>query len=323
MRSSVVVDRIAHSCGTTKGLVVYANEDGTTDGWCYACGKGVPNPYGDERVVDYKEARERSKDPEEVKLRLDEIGSYKCVDLPSRKLRQANLEKFGIKVGLSEFDGKTPTEVALPYRRGKEIVGYKIKTVGITPGRLWGVGDLRDVDMFGWEEAKNSTSTTLIITEGELDAVAVDRIFELHGKDEYHPAIVSLPSGAGSAGKAILRHLPEIKRRFKNVVLAFDMDAAGEEAVKAAQLLLPDAKRAHLPAKDANDCIVEGKAKAAHKALLWDAKKVTTGKLVMASSIHEAAKIPPTYGELTWPFPTLNRKLRGIRYGETIYVGAG
>lgn len=321
MKNSVVIDRLPHSCGTMKGLVVYADEEGKVDGFCWSCNKYVENPYGEPKVA--KDVEVKHKTQEDIDAEIAEIAGYKCVDVPARKLREANLVKFGVKIGLSERDGKTPNELYFPYRRKGKVVGYKVKTIGVVPSRVWSVGDCKDVDMFGWEEALTSTSPTLIITEGEADAVAVDRIFELHGKNEYHPAIVSLPHGAAQAGKAVLKHLDAIKRRFKNVVLAFDMDEAGEVGVKSVQLLLPDAKRAHLPSKDANACILEGKAKAAYKALLWDAQKARTGKLVMAASVHEAAKVPPTYGELTWPFPYLNKKLRGIRYGETIYVGAG
>ena len=39
--------------------------------------------------------------------------------------------------------------------------------------------------------------------------------------------------------------------------------------------------------------------------------------------IHESARTQAEYGQLTWPFEVLNKKTRGIRYGETIYLGAG
>lgn len=321
MKNSVVIDRLPHSCGTSKGLVVYADEEGKVDGFCWGCRTYIENPYGEPRQA--KDVKIHIKTEEEIAAELAEVASYQTIDLEVRRLRASNMAKFGIKIGLSEKDGKTPVESYFPYRRKGEVVGYKVATIGVTPKKVWSMGDCRDVDMFGWEEAQSSTSPTLIIAEGEFDAVAIDRIFELHGKDEYHPAIVSLPHGAAQAGKAVLRHLDAIKRRYRSVVLAFDMDDAGEAGVKAVQLLLPDAKRAHLPAKDANACILEGKAKAAHKAMLWDAQKPRTGKLVMGSSVHDAAKVAATYGELSWPFPSLNKKLRGIRYGETVYVGAG
>lgn len=318
--TSVVIDRLPHSCGSEKGLVVYANQDGKVDGWCWSCKKYVENPYGEPTQA--KDIVIKVKSPEDIQKEIEEVATYGCMDLPERKLREANLTKFGIKISVSEFDGKTPQEMYFPYKKGNKITGYKVKTLN-KPSKVWSVGDCKDVDLFGWEEAVASASPTLIITEGEADAVAVDRIFELHGKDEYHPAIVSLPHGASQAGKAVVRHLPQIQKKFKTVILAFDMDEAGESAVKSVQLLLPDARRADLPAKDANACIVEGKAKAAFKAMLWDAKKPRTGKLVMAKDIHETAKVAAAYGQLTWPFPSLNKKLRGIRYGETVYIGAG
>jgi twinkle protein len=88
-------------------------------------------------------------------------------------------------------------------------------------------------------------------------------------------------------------------------------------------LVLPSAKSVVLPEKDANDCLIAGKAKAAYTALAYNAVKPKNSRLVYGEDIHDVAREPAKYGDLTWPFPKLNLKTRGIRTGETIYVGAG
>jgi len=47
------------------------------------------------------------------------------VGLPQRKLHAMALGHFGVKVGMSEVDGKTPTVTYFPYTRDGEVVRYK------------------------------------------------------------------------------------------------------------------------------------------------------------------------------------------------------
>ena len=317
------VAKLPHeACGSRHGLQVFAQDDGTVNGYCYKCGTFVANPYGVPKKADELPVPVK-KTPEQIAEEIKEIGGYQTVDIQARKLRAANLSQFGVKVALSEKDGKTPQAMFFPYYRGEELVAYKAKTIGLENNLQWVVGDGKDLDLFNWHNAKKSGAYRLIITEGEADAVAVDRIYELYGKDEYKPAVVSLPYGAGSARKSIQKHLNDIRRLFKEVVLSFDMDEKGRQAVKEVMLLLPDAKDAQLPAKDANDCIKQGVQKAAYKALQWDSAPPKHSSLIFGEAVHEEAKVQAEYGELSWPFASLNKKLRGIRYGETIYIGAG
>jgi len=79
-----------------------------------------------------------------------------------------------------------------------------------------------------------------------------------------------------------------------------------------------------LPEKDPNDCIIKGATAAAHKALAFQAKPPKNTRLVIADDfLHTAAREPTPYGELTWPYPRMNKFLRNIRLGTTIYIGAG
>jgi len=155
------------------------------------------------------------------------------------------------------------------------------------------------------------------------DAVAVNSIFKLYGKEEYFPAIVSIPYGAGRAHVCLQKHAKEIRRLFKDVILCFDNDEPGQLAVEKSMLVLPQAKSVILPEKDANECLMKGRAKAAYNALAFQAESPKNTRLVFGEQIHESAREQANYGELSWPFETINKKTRGIRYGETIYIGAG
>lgn len=315
--------KIPHSCGTKDALQVFAQDDGTLDGFCYACKTWVPNPLGgDKRLNDIPKAERIGKSADEIAAEIAEIAECEAVDLPDRRLRGATLEKFGIKVGLSEKDGKTPTFLFFPYTKSGLLVGYKSRL--IEAKRLWSVGDLKGCDLFGWEQAKRSGATRLVVTEGELDACALDRIFEIYEKEEYKhtiPAIVSLPAGAGCASKVLAKHMAEINKLFKEISFCFDDDEPGRKALADACALFPLATSINLPCKDANACLMEGKGKEAYQAAKWKASTPKNSSLVTLDSVWEKAKEPAAFG-VSWPWKHVTDVTRGIRTGETIYIGA-
>ena len=321
---SQVIDRIANkdgSCKTKRGLIVYAEEDGSVNGFCFACNTYVEHPYGkDIKLSDIPKKPEKT--PEDIQEEINEVLSYPTVDVRERKLRAASLEAFGVKIGLSERDGVTPTDMNFPLTREGNLVGFQVKGLGGS-GKVWAIGDCKDVDLFNWENAKRSGARKLIITEGMADSVAVHSIFSLYGKPEYMPAIVSIPYGAGRAHICLQKQAKEIKRLFKDIVLCFDNDKPGQEAVQRCMLVLPEAKSVILPEKDANDCLMKGRGKAAYNALSFQAEAPKNTRLVTASLIHEKAREPAKWGELSWPWDKMNNDQRGIRLGETIYLGAG
>jgi twinkle protein len=319
---SQVIARMPHSCGTKRGLIVYADGEGKIDGFCFSCNTYIEHPLGDDKKELKDLPPRREKTLEEIQAEITEILSYPTVDVRERKLRANSLEDFGVKIGLSEYDGVTPSEMYFPLTRNGDIVGFQVKSLGAYK-RVWSVGDCKDVDLFNWENAKRSGARRLIITEGMADAVAVNSIFKLYGKEEYFPAIVSIPYGAGRAHVCLQKHAKEIRRLFKDVILCFDNDEPGQLAVEKSMLVLPQAKSVILPEKDANECLMKGRSKAAYNALAFQAEHPKNTRLVTAEIIHEKAKEPAKWGELSWPWEQMNEDQKGIRLGETIYLGAG
>ena len=318
----VCLDKLPHSCGTRKGLQVFADDEtGKVNGWCFSCQTFVANPYGKEVMAEDLDLPE-PKSEAQIQEEIAEISGYQVLDVKARKLRAADLVEFNIKVAVDEEDGITPTTMYFPMTKGGKRTGYYAKTLS-KPSHTWAIGDVKKADLFGWDKAKSSGAYRLIITEGLEDAVSVKKLYTMHGKEEYQPAVVSLPNGVNSVRSSIQPVMDEIKRSFREVILCFDDDDAGHRATEEAMMLLPFAKVVILPCKDANDCLIEGKGKAAFKSLSFDAHVPKNTRIVMGDELHEAAREPTPYGELTWPFQTLNKLLRGIRYGETIYLGSG
>lgn len=320
---SKCIYRLPHSCGSSKGLQVFAKDDGGVDGYCFSCKTYIADPYGEPRRAEDIPASANVKTPEEEAAEMAEISSYGVVDLPDRMLRASSLDYYGIKIGLSEQDGKTPSFHYYPYYKDGTLVSFKVRL--IEGKRFWSVGNQRDVDLFGWQQAVSSGARRLIITEGELDAVALHRILEMHGNAKYQPpAVVSLPHGAAAAGRDLAKLASKIRKHFKEISFCFDCDDdAGAMATEDACKVFPEATVITLPSKDANQCILDGNTKAAYSSAVFNASKHKNSRLVWGEDIHEEARTPTPRGELTWPWHGIDQATRGIRLGETIYIGAG
>lgn len=317
---TICVEKLPHSCGSRNGLQVF-EEDGVYTGYCFSCGTYIPDPYED-KPKGYKPKIFR-KSAEEIQAELEEIQEYSVVDLPERRLRKSSLEYFNIKIGLSETDGITPVTHYYPYYRKGVLQGYKVRL--IENKKMWAIGSTRDVDLFGWDQAVKAGGKKLIICEGEMDAVALYQICKDVNAGtayaKYDPAVVSVPHGAASAARDLAKYLPEIRKTFKEIVLVFDNDKAGEKAVEEVLKIIPDVKVATVPGKDVNDCLIQGKSRAVYQAIQFNAAKPKNTRLVNARDLFQDAKKAPEWG-VPWPWKHVTEATRGIRLGETIYIGA-
>lgn len=315
------VEKIKHSCGA-HALQIFQQDNGTYDGFCFSCGKHEADPYED-RPAGYKPTV-ILKTQEEIQAELEEIRDYQTIGLPERKLRKESLEYFDVKIGVSQEDGTTPYSVYFPYYKDRELIGYKARI--LEPKRMWAVGTTKNADLFGWEQAVATGAKRLFITEGEFDAIALYQIFKDEAKGtkyaDYNPAIVSLVSGAGSAKRDIPSRIKDIRHHFKEIVLVFDMDGPGKLAAAEVARVVPDVMIATLPAKDVNECLIEGRSKACHAACQFKADKPKNSRIIAGSSLHESAKELPKLG-FSWPWSHITKTTRGLRLGETIYLGAG
>lgn len=315
------VEKIPHSCGSKSGLQVFLQDDGTYDGFCFACGTYVADPYKD-KPANYRPVVNK-KSAEEVEQEMREIASLPSKALTDRKLKASTLEYFGVKTALSEEDGETVVAHYYPYTKQGKIVAYKARLV--ENKKMWAVGSMKETDLFGWDSAIATGAKKLFVTEGELDAMSLYQICTDHNKgtqyENYLPAVVSIPNGAGGAAKDLLRNLSKIREHFREIVLVFDMDAPGRDAVEKVLKAIPDCVVAHLPAKDANECLVQGRSKACYNAVVFNASKPKNTRLVNAKDLFEEAKKAPDMG-VPWPWKHITEVTRGIRKGETIYIGA-
>ena len=207
-----------------------------------------------------------------------------------------------------------------PYHNhaGNEVVGTKVRNVATK--EFYSTGDLSTAGLFG-QQSFAAGGKYITITEGELDALAVNEMFD--GK---WPA-VSIRSGAAAAVKDIKASL-EYLETFDNVVICFDTDEAG---TKAAQAVLPlfsprKARVCTLPLKDAGDMLKANKVREFTRCW-WDAKAFKPEGVVSLSDTGVWDKFLKRGTEEVTPLPksfgSLNAMMNGgIAAGEVTVIGA-
>lgn len=278
-------------CGSSDANGLYA--DGSA--YCHKCHWYTPTTG--EGYVDV----ERSTDTKFI--------DGESLALPNRGLTQATCEHWGYQVG--EYKGEA-CHIANYRDENGHLVAQKIRR----PNKQFAVvGQGRDMPLYGMWMAKDDRS--LVITEGEIDALSVSQAFG----NKY--STVSLPNGAQSAVKAIQKHY-EWLSRFQKIVLCFDNDEPGEKATEEVAALFPPGKVfvMKLPSKDANDCLKAYGAEVITKAY-WQAKEWRPDGIRKAQELREEVLNPIEVESVPYPYSGLNEKLGGLRIGEMITLTAG
>lgn len=317
---SKCVEKIPHeACGSSDALQVFQEANGKFTGYCFSCGTYVENPYGDKEPT----RSVKVKSDAEIEEELKEIRSYSATHISERRLNRLTLDHFGVKVGYSRSDGHTPEVLYFPYTKSGGTIGYKARL--LPHKKFWVVGSIRNCDFFGWEAAKVSGSKRLYVTEGEIDALTVWQVLTKKQRgtqwEDNVPAVVSLPSGVSAAKLFIASKAKEL-RSFSEVVFLFDNDEPGQKGVEAALNAYPTGKKVEYPGKDPNEALVKGHERALVNALLFKIEVPKNTRIVSLDDLVEDAIKPVPMG-IPFPFKGLTELTRGLRMGETYYLGAG
>ena len=315
-----VVEKLPHlACGSSNALQTWV-ENGKYSGYCFSCGVIVKDPYeGKELPV------VRIKSQLEIDAELATVKNCPFVPLAHRSIPIADWKHFGVRQGVSEYDGVSPNVIFHPYTRGGKVVAYKVKL--LNKKVMWWIGENDGCDLYNWMKAVKAGGMTLYITEGEEDAIALRSILQTMQRGTDYAgadiAVVSLPGGIHSAIQAISPHLADINKIWKKVVLAFDNDEEGRKGAKEVKSkILPHAEIAILPAKDANACLRNGLLKATRDACVFQASKPVGTTLLRVSELEEEALEEVVWGK-SYPWDGLTDLTYGQRKGELIAVGAG
>lgn len=179
-------------------------------------------------------------------------------------------------------------------------------------------GNLKKAGLYGqhlWNDRRS-----IIITEGELDALSVSQ-----AHDHKYP-VVSIPNGAQGAVAALQRSYDYLCE-FEKIVIMFDMDDVGIQAAKDCADILPPDKVLIATLlggyKDPNEAIVAGDPGAIIDAF-WRAKPYRPDGIVASSDLLDTLMEDDEFDGVPYPWHSMNEKTGGgLRQNELVVVTAG
>ena len=307
--------KMHHSC-----IQCESSDGASTDdkGWthCFSCGAHYrqDKDNSNQSVFDVMQSTNRidnCMDQPSPALILPQ-GSFTAIT--SRKISEKTCKLYGYSVA------RHPTYGLCHYAQCRDQRNNHVAThirINDPKGFRW-VGQSKGVQLFGQHLGSDGT---LIITEGELDAMSIYEC--LNDAERQRTVVASVTSGTGSVTFNIRDNLHWIQG-FDRVVLFFDQDEAGSKAqTHAADLIGLNVRTVEgFPYKDASDAWVSDDG-AAIKLAITKAKSFThdwllpCNELDLSSIDHQAKAIP-------LPWQSWNDATNGgMRPGEIWLIGAG
>jgi len=283
------------------------NNDGSAK--CFNCSKFFIDYEASTEGIDITQKEEKPK------REILSLGQFD--DIPERKLSRNTCQAYNVKV-IKGNEGIVRHIYPL-YDEEDNEVAQKIRNCADKSFDIR--GDFKRATLFGQSLFKAGSARYITVTEGELDAMAA---YQMTGSKYPCVSIRSGSSGASKDFKAQMEYLES----FDNVVICFDQDSAGKEAVKSVcKLLTPGkVKIMSMPLKDASDMLVSNRS-GEFLQCFWDSEKYIPSGIVNVSknkdkflkSIKELKEI----SFIPYPWKGLNIKLDGINLGTLITLTAG
>jgi twinkle protein len=243
--------------------------------------------------------------------------------LTKRGLTSETIRKFGYFVG--GFKGQS-VQVAPYYSQGGELANQKLRLPNkefVVLSAHEGAEGIAANKLFGQQVFGDKFDRTVVITEGEIDAMAVAQ------STDFKIAAVSINTGSKGALKCLKANYLWLDR-FKDIVLWFDDDKPGKDAMaECAQLFKVGKVRIAKVAgfKDASALLEEKVPRPGDiKAAVWAASTWRPQGIVNARD-SKSAILAPRERSIAYTYPPMMVKLQemtgGINLGEVIYHVAG
>ena len=290
----------------------------------------------------------RSDEGFEPKETVAEVTTFKSADIPDRGIRKETLERFGVKVAVSQEDGKTPTAVYFPsYNQKGKVVGYTKQdlTKGKEEKGHWSaIGSVTIGNkMFGQNvaEAQNRKRNNLVVTEGQWDCLSVFQSLVDNVKgtkyEGIEPLVVSIPMGTANAVESILHNEGYILSH-DALTIFFDDDHCtpaelakkimkGHEAREAVANALVGSGISLFTVtpedgfKDASDFMQAGRSNDLAKLVQFGRRPYSSEKIVKAADLDLDFLLEPRpEGIYVNSFPKLMDKLHGFRLRELVLL---
>ena len=300
-------------CASSDAFHIY--DDG--HGYCFSCDGYVPPDEidGEEmgQAVHKKKEKMKSdkkvKDINDYKIIREIEKDYQCRGFKEREITKEIAEFYECKVAYDEA-GEIDIHY-YPYHDGNRLTGYKVRKL---PKKFWAHGDIDN--LFGQKQFGGG-GKRLVITEGEMDAMAVQQAsFDKYRRN--YPA-VSLPKGAASSEEDIIANMKWIQS-FEEVILFYDQDEKGQNNAKIHSRLI-GVDRCKIvtkaPENDASKILLEYGGMEVLRCI-WDAEEWTPENIMNKEDLWKEVETYAAKESIPYPpcITQLNSKLKGRRLGE-------
>lgn len=282
---------------------------------------------------------------------IKDIEKYPFVANKERNLRKETLERFGVRAGVSETDGKTVEAWYYPsYNQKGKIVGYSKQDITKTKDEPYYWSTIGSVSignkLFGQEtmEGVKRKRVNLVVTEGQTDCLSVfQALVDSVAGTKYEgiePLVVSIPMGTSNAVEAILHNETYVKSH-ESLTMFFDDDCCTPAEAKKGIVKGHEAREAVASAlvgngmslftvtaennnKDASDYLQKDQSAELAKLVQWNKRMYSAQKIASASSItFEELISKRAEGVKIRSFPELMNKVKGLRKRELTLLTSG
>tara|TARA_R100001594_G_scaffold148645_2_gene204327 strand:- start:717 stop:2327 length:1611 start_codon:yes stop_codon:yes gene_type:complete len=285
-------------CGSSDALG--RNADGSTK--CFSCEEFTPRPSEANMITINKKPTTTANS---IPFIMGEV-----LPIAPRGIHLDTCLKYCYEVG--ENEKGEPVHCANYKDDDGRIIGQKIRGADKNFSIRGKIND-RFYGQHIWKNGGNK----LLIVEGEIDCLTASQL-----QSNKYP-VVSLSQGVNSAKNLFKKNLKWLES-FKEVILMFDEDEAGQKAVADVVGILSPGKTfvARLSGKDPNAMLMDGRGDEVVKAM-WEAKKWSPANIVDGADLFEEISAIKLNDSIPYPFEGLNTKTRGMRKGEIITFCAG
>lgn len=301
-------------------LAVYT--DGSAH--CFSCGYTKPSKeYIRQHGLKYQEYDDDEVEEVEVSekeiISLEEIEKIKEYTNEKgngyRGIRDDVYATYLVRHKFDEYTGEV-VEQFYPATQGYKASGYKVrihpKTFNKHIGRTG-----KDCDLFGQWRWKSASGKYVVLCAGEIDAMSAYQIYydDAVRRNSDHKSIpcVSATIGESGSDKQIKQHY-EWLDRFEKIIICYDNDEAGHEAVSKLVKVLPRGKAyiMDLELKDTNKYLEQGKQRE-WIAAFYKAKRYTPEGITASTDLEKKMEEYVSMERITLPpfMAKMQHMLRG------------
>jgi hypothetical protein len=300
-------------------------------GYCHACFyTELSDEQKEQKGIDkyeYQDSEVSTKEiitPEEIEAIKEYTGTS---GKGQRGITDETYKAYACRFKYNEETAEV-VEHYYPYTQDYKAAGFKVRSTPVKD--FYSVGKIgKNSELFGQWKWKDHQAKYVLLCAGEIDAMSAFQMLENYrvgkGSDFDATPVVSSAIGESGSFKQVQLQYAWLNQA-QRIVVCYDNDDAGREAVKKLVDVLPKNKMfvMKLTLKDANEYLTKGKEKQFLRAF-FDAVPYSPDGIVGSSSlgqkIREAAAIPKI------PLPPFMHKVQkamaaGIPLGVIVNLGS-